>query len=285
MALVRKRLIEWTGGENKDGPTYELVYAITVDDVNEGPLTVRSYTGWVYGQVYTNGAETDALARCVSINEKPVGTSRLDWLVTVSFARPATEQSGEESENPLTDPIQIEWGYEDRQISVERDVNGVWICNDAKDRYDEIILADDFRRTLTITRNEASFPKSLADALSNRLNAATWNGYAAKTVKLKPITASRAYNRAIGLYWVVRYEFQFAPVGGDWKRYILNAGLNEIVSGNKRRILDDEKNPVTVPYPLDATGARLAVAGTPIFKSYELIPTANFTLLNLDGVL
>ena len=223
--LVRKRLIDWTGSEGKDGPNYELKYAIKVDNEDEGPFTVRGYAGWAYGQAYANGNEIDILAVCNNIAEKPIGTSRLDWEVTVSFSRAPTEENSESSENPLTDPIQIDWGYEDRQVAVERDVNGTWICNAAKDRYDEVIFADDFRRTLTMTRNEASFPKSLADSLSNRLNAAPWNGYAAKTVKLKPITASRAYNQKIGLYWVVRYEFQFAPIGGDWKRYILNAGM------------------------------------------------------------
>ncbi|MGN6545644.1 MAG: hypothetical protein ACTHK7_11390, partial [Aureliella sp.] len=240
MALVRKRLIGITGGEDKEGPRYDLVYWVKVDSTDEGPATVRSYVGWSYGDVYTFGSETDSLARATSITEKPIGTSRYEWEVTVSFTRPPKEDSGQASENPLADPIQIEWGYEDRQIAVERDVNGTWICNAAQDRYDEIIYADDFRRLVTITRNEATFPKALADALSNKLNAAVWNGYAAKTVKLKPITASRAYNQAIGLYWVVRYEFQFAPIGGDWKRYILNAGLNQIVSGQKKRITDDE---------------------------------------------
>lgn len=286
MALVRKRLIDWSGGEDKDGPTYELVYAITVDDPNEGPFTVRSYAGWAYGQSYANGAEADALAICTSISEKPISTSRVDWTVSVKFTTQNSENNNsEDSENPLTDPIQVEWGYEDRQIAVERDVAGNWICNSAKDRYDEVIYADDFRRTLTIVRNEAAFPKTLADSLSNKLNAATWNGYAAKTVKLKPITSSRSYNRAIGLYWVVRYEFQFAPVGGDWKRYILNAGLNEVVSGSKKRILDDNNQPVVVPYPLTSGGARLAVAGTPVFNSYELLGTADFDLLNLTGAI
>lgn len=285
MALLQKRLTGWTGGEDKDGPHYDLTYAIKVSDSDEGPATVRSYAGWGYGDVYTNGDETDALAMCTSIAEKPIGTSRVDWEVTVTFTRPPKEDSSESSENPLTDPIQIDWGYEDRQIAVDRDVNGDWICNAAEDRYDEVIFADDFRRTLTIVRNESSFPKSLADALSNRLNAATWNGYAAKTVKLKPITASRAYNQAIGLYWVIRYEFQFAPIDGDWKRHILNAGLNEIVSGSKRRITDDDGKPVAVPFPLTSGGSRLPVAGTPVFNSYELLYTADFSLLNLDGVL
>lgn len=233
MTFLSKSLVDIYGSETKDGPAYTLVYNVRTTG-GEGPLAVRSYVGWNYGDPYSYGSETDLLAIATSIQEKPTGTSRKDWTVTVEFTRPAKEDSSEDSENPLLDPIGIDWDFEERQIVTERDASGNWIKNSASDRYDEIITTDDFRRTLIITRNEATFPKALADALSNRLNVAVWNGYPAKFVKLKPIRASRAYNQAIGLYYVVRYEFHFAPIGGDWKRYILDAGLNEVVSGTKK---------------------------------------------------
>ncbi len=283
MAFQRKSLIDIFGGEDKDGPTYTLVFKVVME-AGDGPFAVRSAVGISYGDVYSFGAETDALATAAEISEKPVGTSRTDWTVTVVFKRAKTEDGGQESENPLTDPVEVEWDYEERQKVIERDVSGNRICNSAKDRYDEIIFVDDFRRLLRIRRNEASFPKSLADALSNKTNAATWNGYAAKQVKLKPIRASRAYNKAIGFYWVVSYEFQFAAIGEDWKRYILDAGLNEIVSGTKRQMKLDGK-PTTVPLALNGSGVQLATAGTPVYNSYELIGTADFSLLNLNGVI
>lgn len=285
MTLVRKFVIDVYGGEGKEGPTYTLVYGVrTTGDV--GPLTVRGYVGWSYGDEYDYNGETDPLARCTQINEKPIGSSRNDWQVTVQFSREQSNSNGGDApaENPLLEPVGIDWDYEERQIAVERDVNGNRICNSAKDSYDEIVYADDFRRVLIVTRNEATFPKSLADALSDRLNAATWNGYAAKTVKLKPIRARRAFHQAIGLYFQVTYEFHFAPIGSDWRRYVLDAGLNEVVSGVKKRMLLDNK-PTTVPLALDGSGVKLALASSPVFTGWELIPTANFALLNLDSIL
>jgi len=286
MAFVSKSLIDIYGSEGKDGPSYTLVYNVKTTG-GDGPFAVRGYVGWSYGAVYDIGTENDILARCTQIDAKPMGTSRKDWQVTVQFTREQSQAGGgvEPAENPLLEPVGIDWDYEERQIAVERDVSNNWIRNSAKDRYDEIIFADDFRRTLIVTRNEATFPKALADALSNRLNAATWNGYAAKFVKLKPIRARRAYHQTIGLYYQVTYEFHFAPIGGDWKRYILDAGLNQIVSGSKKRMLTDDNKPTSVPLALDGSGAKLALAGTPVFTGWELIPTADFTLLNLNSIL
>lgn len=285
MALVRKYVSDIFGSEGKDGPTYTVTWYVKVDAL-EGPKAVRGYVGVSYGDDYSYAGDTDPLARATQISEKPIGTSRREWTVTIEYSREQSSTNGgdEPAENPLLEPVGIDWGYEERQIVVERDVSGNRICNSAKDRYDEVIFADDFRRVLTVTRNEATFPKALADALSNRLNAAIWNGYPAKFVKLKPINARRAFHQAIGLYYQVTYEFHFAPIGGDWKRYILDAGLNEVVSGTKKRMLVDNK-PTTVPLALDGSGVKLALASTPVFTGWELIPTADFTLLNLDSIL
>ncbi len=285
MAFLRKSLIDIRGGENKDGPTYTLTYLVKTDAAC-GPFAVRSYVGWSFGDTYNILGESDVLARVTNMTEEPMGTSRRDWKSVIEFTREQSSSNGgnEPAENPLLEPVGIDWDYEDRQVAVERDVNGNRICNSAKDRYDEIIYADDFRRTLIVTRNEATFPKALADALSNRLNASVWNGYAAKTVKLKPIRARRAFHQAIGLYYQVIYEFHFAPIGSDWRRYVLDAGLNEVVSGVKRRMTIDNK-PTTSSLALDGSGVKLGLAATPVFTGWELIPTANFGLLNLNSIL
>lgn len=287
MAFVRKKLIDIRGGENKDGPTYTLVYLVKTDAAC-GPFAVRGYVGWSFGDTYDILGETDVLARVTNMTEEPMGTSRLDWKSTIEFTREQSSTNGgdEPAENPLLEPVGIDWDYEERQILAVKDANGVWICNSANERFEDPIFADDFRRVLVVTRNEATFPKTLADALSNRLNAATWNGYAAKTVKLKPIRARRAFHQAIGLYYQVTYEFHFAPIGGDWKEYIVDAGLTEVVSGVRRPILiNNFTQATTAPIKLDGSGEALPEGDPPVFLDFELIPTADFSLLNLDTIL
>lgn len=280
MALDHKSVMSVTGGENADGPSYTIVYDIKTTDSNDGPGLVRDYAGWSYGDSYTWGNETDTRAKCVEISEQPIGSTKTHWQVVVKFGDPGLERP----DDPLSEPPKVEWGYEDRQYPTLYDANGDPILNPAGDRYDEIFYADDFRRKLTITRNEASFNRAVADQLGNRLNASTWRGYAAKTVKCLPINARDAYNPFVGQYWTVTYEFTFAPISSDWKRPILEAGIHEIVSGDKKRILDDEGEPVSVPVPLQANGTKLPTGGTPVVKLWELLKTANFDLLNLGSV-
>lgn len=282
MALAHRHLIKQSGGENKDGPTYTLVYDIATTTDADGPGMVQTYSGWSYGDLYVIGNDSDPRARVISIATDQLGTNRRHWTVTVEFGDPGEE----DQENPLNDPPDVSWDYEDRQQAIDRDFNGVWLRNSAGDPFEEIVYVDDFRRKLTITRKEASFPIAVADALGNRLNAATWQGYPAKQVKLQPITAQKAYHTNIGAYWVVKYDFTFAPIAADWKRYIRDTGIHEIdlITGYKRRIILDDDSLAAVRVDLDGTGVRLPNGDTPIYKEFEVLGTADFSLLNLDSI-
>lgn len=280
MALARRHLIKQSGGEDKEGPTYTLVYDIATTTDADGPGMVQTYSGWSYGDAYAIGNDNDPRAVVLSIATDQLGSNKRHWTVTIEFGDPGEE----DQENPLNDPPEVAWDYEDRQAAVERDFNGLWIRNSAGDPFAEIVTADDFRRKLTISRNEASFPISVADSLGNRLNAATWKGYPAKQVKLQPITAQKAYNKNIGAYWVVKYDFTFAPIAADWKTYLRDTGIHEIVGSQKKRIILDDDSMAAVRVDLDGSGARLPNGGTPVYKEFELLGTADFSLLNLDSV-
>lgn len=280
MALAYKHVLSISGSDDEKGPKYTIVYDIRTTDDLDGPGSVGDYAGWSYGDPYAWGNESDSRAKALRITVEPVGSSKRHWRVTVEFGDPGLERP----DNPLAEPPKVEWSWEDRQYPTLRDVNGTPILNPAGDRYDEIFYADDFRRKLSITRNEASFNRVVADQLGNRLNASPWRGYAAKTVKCHPINARDEYNSFVGQYWVVQYEFTFAPIASDWKRPIVETGIHEIVTGTKRRIKDDDGNAVSVPVPLTAAGVKLATGGSPVIKEWELLYTANFALLNLDAV-
>ena len=289
MAFKRKQLLIITGSETIEGPEYEMVWHILTDTVDDGPFAVRTYVGYKYGDVYSYGNELDILAICTRISEQPMGSSKVDWEVKVNFTRPPKEEAGErsESDNPLLDPPQVEWGYEDRKRTVFVDVNGKPIVNPVGDTYDELIEIDDFRRTLTVVRNEQDFPRALADALSNKTNKTPWNTYAPKTVKLKPITATRQWNTAIGAYWAVRYEFVMAAIGETWDSDLVSKGFNHYETAGdpdtKQRILVDSEP--SVESQLLLANGTLWKIGDPVHsKKWEVIPNADFALLDLAGV-
>ncbi len=297
MGLVRKTIVSITGSETIDGPEYEVVWKVTTDTVNDGPFTVRGYVGVAYGDQYTYKNDSDPLARCTRISERPMGSSKVDWEVTLNYTRPPREEAGERSasDNPINDPIQVEWGYEERQRTTLVDIHGNPIVNPCGDPYDELIVVDDFRRTLTIVRNEKSFPRALADALSNKVNDAPWNSYAAKCVKIKPITAVRNWNTAIGQYFSVRYEFVMSGIDETWETELVSKGFHHYTTAGNA----NTKQRIYLPYP-DQAGiesepaveAQLLLGdgtlwadGDPVHtRKWETIYLADFSQLNLDNV-
>lgn len=285
MTFIRKNLIDLYGGENKDGPSYTLIYRVLTDG-SEGPFAVRGYVGWSYGDVYDIGSENDVLARVSQIDAKPIGTSRHEWAVTVQFTREASSSSGggDPAENPLLEPVGIDWDYEGREVGSQRDASGNWIKNSAGELFDEYVMFEDFRRVLIVTRNEASFPRTLADALSNKVNASPWNGYPAKSVRLCPIRTRRAFHQTIGLYWQTTYEFHIARIGDTWQKLIADTGLNELIGGRLVRAVVDEEF-VVKPVGLNGSGRMIGPGGTPATISIDMYSSANFSLLNLNSIL
>lgn len=285
MAFLRKSLIDIRGGETDDGPTYTLVYLVKTD-VACGPFAVRGYVGWSFGDVYSILGETDILARVTNMTEEPIGTSRLDWKSTIEFTRgqSSSPTGGDPAENPLLEPVGIDWDYEGREVNSRRDASGNWIKNSAGELFDEYIPFEDFRRVLTVTRNEARFPRALADSLSNKVNASPWNGYAAKSVRLCPIRTRRAFHQTIGLYWQTTYEFHIARIGDTWQRIIADTGLNELISGNLvRAVIDGEY--VVKPIALNGSGRWAGAGVSPSSITVDMYASANFSLLNLDSIL
>jgi hypothetical protein len=300
MSLVSRVVTEWSGGEQLDGPEYEIKYLIETDDPNDGPGIVRDYAGWSYGQVYTYGNETDTRARVSSVSERQVGTSRLHWEVAVKF-KDLTEDDEKDPENPLNDALDISWEVEERQELATRDGSGDPILTSSFEQFEDPLYRDDFRRKLVVVRNEAVFNKTVADVLSNGVNNATWNGYAAKSVKLDPIVGKAMYHTLIGQYWQVTYRFSFAQVAGEWKQYRLQEGFFELydisTTPKRRRIkvrepkVDASGNVTghkwvnaTTRQLLKADGTKLEDNGTPVYKEIEVLKPVNFGLLNMNSL-
>lgn len=73
--------------------------------------------------------------------------------------------------------------------------------------------------------------------------------------------------------WAVSVEFLYNPDG--WQIRYFDAGYNEIVSGERRAILDKAGNPVSKPVPLDGSGSAASINGS---ATGDQKPTEPFTL-------
>lgn len=70
--------------------------------------------------------------------------------------------------------------------------------------------------------------------------------------------------------WSITVEFVYNP--DTWKLTYFDAGFNQIVSGQRRAILDAVGNPVSNPVPLDGNGATLSIGTEPLTLSLYPYP-------------
>lgn len=73
--------------------------------------------------------------------------------------------------------------------------------------------------------------------------------------------------------WSVTVEFTYNPDG--WEIAFYDAGFNEIVSNERRAILDKAGNPVSNPVPLDGNGVALAIGSNPLKRFLYPYPKSN----------
>jgi hypothetical protein len=226
--------------------------------------------------------------------------------------------------NPVNLPLRFRIDFTTAEVAALVDVDGNPIVNSAGDPYDPPLTREVTRATLTVKRNEspASVNLSTLAALSNTLNAAVWNAFPIKTVRLNPIKLPDIeYSQATNtFYFPIEYVFD---INFDtWVKQVVNAGFRELdADGNLIPILINGVQPST-PVPLDEDGHKIltpefkdstgdvpddtdpggysgevAGGGEPpeggtgvatgsnlVIDAYDLIRTSDFTALHLDSI-
>lgn len=113
---------------------------------------------------------------------------------------------------------------------------------------------------LTYTNTQVLNPVfSELQRYTNRCNNAAFLGGADYTVRM--IGWNAEYDQKNNV-WAVAVEFLYNPDG--WQIRYFDAGYNEIVSGERKAILDKAGNPVSKPVPLDGGGQAQTINASPI---------------------
>lgn len=188
--------------------------------------------------------------------------SKRVWIVTAAYS------SGIEiEENPLAEPATIEWGTESFQRPFYKDRNGDAILNSAGFYFNPPVMDDDSRLTVSIAKNLAAVPTwVLAYRNATNSDQCVIDGIevAVGQAKVRAIHISGWQERNDVRYRVLTLTIHLDEDG--WDREILDQSLYEKVSGVVRRISVDGR-PVSSPWPIDATGEKIAVP-TPANVNY-----------------
>ena len=159
--------------------------------------------------------------------------------------------------NPLNMPVRFRLDFTTVNQPAWVDVDGNPIVNAAGDYYDPPVEREVLRATLTVLRNEVNVQPATLAALCNVVNAATWNGFPPKTVKLNPPKLPFvSYSQVSGqFYWPMEYVFD---VNFDtWIKQILNQGYRQLDAGGNLVPIFVNGQPLSNPVMLDESGKAL----------------------------
>ena len=224
--------------------------------------------------------------------------------------------------NPLNLPVRFRLEFTTAEVAAFEDVEGNPIVNAAGDPYDPPLMREVTRATLIVMRNESPGSINLATlaALSNTLNAETWNDFPPKTVRLAPIRLPEIQYSQVTNTFYFPMEYTFDVNFDTWVKQVVNVGLRQLdSSGNLVPIYVDGQL-ATTPVPLNASGQAIlaptfkdsggdAPDGEPddgggdggggeppeggdgvlsdsnlVIDAYDLIRTADFTALDMDSL-
>lgn len=243
-------------------------FLVLVSSVDDPPILAETADGIPrLGEAYP-GYE---FLRVSKVDAAVDSTSELVYIVNVDYSNSVSGNESGDTENPLLQPPEISWDFEESNEPVYQDGDGIPILNSAGQTFDPPIELEVADPVLTITRNESSFNAAMAVLYANVVNSDSFWGPPGQA-KMKPITASRGFKNNI-YYWRVTYRIVFRPNypngNSGWTRNILDEGRYELkntANGPQLIPIMNAGAPASDPVLLDGSGSVLAVGSDPIFR-------------------
>jgi hypothetical protein len=276
MAVVDSReLFRGRGGSQKYGevPSYKREFLVRVDSMDTSETLICQAPGIAMLSSHPDVAA--ALLNDVSVTQD--GDSPFHYRVSLSYG--VLEDA---DENPLDRPDQFNYTgaitsgpcfihYDDGNDSPKT------IVNTAGDPLPglEKELAE---WRISITGNRADFDKSLAADYLNTVNSDSYSGLAAGTVKCQGISGSRKIELVNGsklVYWEVNVEL--AHRGESWRLKTWDCGFNQIVGGERKKILDAAKKELSEPVSLHLGVEKTPVGSEPDMLEFKVYKEKTFT--------
>lgn len=214
---------------------------------------------------------------------------RFWWLEVTYTNRPAdTNVDDDGDDDPLNDPVEIDWDSGEGKETIRKDLDDKPIVNSAYDRFDSDPEIDVPRPVLVITKNFATFDGSTAYQYIGVVNSSEWQGAAAGTLLLRRIRARKQIRNGTK-YWPVTFEFAYDPKG--WQLDILDQGYTEVylTTGGelKKRAIKVNGEDAKKAQPLNGIGFALDIDGLkngtvdPVFLTFRVREEKDFNQLNL----
>lgn len=247
-------------------------------------LDVRNATqAQVYSLVSGNVPTThpsNSAARLTGFSIEQEQDAPTVWRVKPTYSTNADAQTDPE---PWTLPAVVERDYEEYELTLTEDIHGDPLINTAKDPYSDITRPAR-RRVINMSWNSLTWTDAFSDDYCDVVNTTSFFGRGPDEVLCMGVPAKEAWT-ALGVkYYQVSAKFLCAAVDKTWKRRIRSTGLYEIAGSNadgtplKRRILDDEGEPIETPAFLNEEGTLVKDPDAAFIKEFELFERRSFNV-------
>lgn len=255
-------------------PTYTRVWIVTVDETNPDFQDITAAPGIAWLDAHPEDDSAFLAESSVQLE----GDSPFHYRLTFTYKGMKPEDA---VQNPTNRPPQFSfsgslasapcfWYYPNSGDNNTKRI----IINTAGDPIGGLDR-DEGEFTVTISSNEpAPFNYAKAQNYVGAINDAPWSGGLAKTWKCMSITGNRKVEDVSGEQYVY-YEVSttLAYRGTGWDLQTWDVGFNEIVGGQRKKILAG-KDPVSEPAAL--SNGRAKTPGQPpdllTFRVYKMLP-------------
>lgn len=265
----------------ENGRKYEAEFLVKTSSAADNEAIVRAGIAVspyyiVIGRVHG----TDATTYISNISISEYGEDNKMWKVAVTWTTPPPG-GGQPNENPLSRPAQIRWYTETHSVPFFKDLLSKQVVNSSGESFEQLPEKEKSELSVSITRNEASPNFSALLTYSDAVNSDTFTvdgvsipaGYA----KMSITECNKTIENGTTFYQIT-YVLRFRSEG--WLVRIADMGYTEIVSGNRKPIIDNRGMEVRRPWPLNGAGGKItSPTGTPselFFKAYTELPFAPF---------
>ena len=287
----RKGKATLTGG--KRVRTYQAIYHVKCNSINEDPATI-----WSHPEIPTlypiSMWPTDAGALLVDVDPQQQKDTPDFWIVTCSYtSNPDVKDPEDVQENPLNRPAVIQRSPVQRQRILERDVDGNLLVNTADDPFNPPVEREEHSPSFTITKNLANWPYALELALTDSVNSSAivyvsrGISYGARLVKCNGFSGGESYENGYK-FWACSVALEVNWDG--WNKDKLNAGCREkfIADDSSVHILPiigSNGDSITDPVKLNADGTKASPYADPVYLPCKKHREANFAnLFSLFGI-
>lgn len=272
MAVTEVHLAHIEAEETAVARRYTETWVVRCNAVENGKTILDASGLPQYGDSYSGDSQATV------VNRRPVLDAKSPRVWSVTILYDTSSDGSVETGDPITDPPDVVWDWQESTKPLVRDLNNVKVVNTAGERFDPPIVQPEFIGVLRYVRNERTFDIAQAKLYANVVNSDVFWGYSPGLCLMRPWKAE--YSRRNNLAFVkITREILFKDT--KWDEPIESFGFNESYVDGGTTKLKRIKLPYpngedcVNPAPLNAAGAYAGASADAYkiqFKRFNVMP-------------